>query len=55
MRTPASLRPDMNVSRVVGMKPLSERDENLFQFPYSTIISKYVGMKPLSERDENQS
>jgi len=38
----------------VGMKPLSERDENqgaLFHAPLLIFIK--VGMKPLSERDEN--
>jgi len=41
------------ISLYVGMKPLSERDENLGNRAndgFSTII---VGMKPLSERDEN--
>jgi len=39
--------------RFVGMKPLSERDENKKRpnLPSETVIS--VGMKPLSERDEN--
>ena len=39
----------------VGMKPLSERDENLITvlaLPTRLIL---VGMKPLSERDENSS
>jgi len=37
----------------VGMKPLSERDENA---PTGTLlfpVRNKVGMKPLSERDEN--
>jgi len=37
----------------VGMKPLSERDENHVlrrKLPYTHL---HVGMKPLSERDEN--
>ena len=38
----------------VGMKPLSERDENheeeIGRILYQEVI---VGMKPLSERDEN--
>jgi len=37
----------------VGMKPLSERDENpnLARLTLTSLIK--VGMKPLSERDEN--
>jgi len=41
------------MNREVGMKPLSERDEN---FCYSVAClhdKRAVGMKPLSERDEN--
>jgi len=37
----------------VGMKPLSERDENKKGKYYLPFLEKYVGMKPLSERDEN--
>jgi len=38
----------------VGMKPLSERDENLVLIRTLTLLeNKEVGMKPLSERDEN--
>ena len=35
------------------MKPLSERDENLFNSSISMSKRSLVGMKPLSERDEN--
>jgi len=38
---------------VVGMKPLSERDENLHDKRGPGKIRRLVGMKPLSERDEN--
>jgi len=38
----------------VGMKPLSERDENLAEFHQVPTKNSWVGMKPLSERDENQ-
>jgi len=37
----------------VGMKPLSERDENSYSAPARMRLSSIVGMKPLSERDEN--
>ena len=37
----------------VGMKPLSERDENGLRSPSRTLRFTSVGMKPLSERDEN--
>jgi len=37
----------------VGMKPLSERDENLAEFTFNSPAFHGVGMKPLSERDEN--
>gem|GEM_PF-2968251 len=38
---------------IVGMKPLSERDENK-EVPYLKVWDEmFVGMKPLSERDEN--
>ncbi len=38
----------------VGMKPLSERDENSTAWVHvNPKRSKTVGMKPLSERDEN--
>ena len=35
------------------MKPLSERDENLYVWAIRQAIRVVVGMKPLSERDEN--
>jgi len=38
---------------LVGMKPLSERDENLSLKPRNLLDLTTVGMKPLSERDEN--
>ena len=37
------------------MKPLSERDENIFNDIIYPDDAVYVGMKPLSERDENCS
>ena len=37
----------------VGMKPLSERDENSQRNSLQSSEKKRVGMKPLSERDEN--
>ncbi len=40
--------------KTVGMKPLSERDENsTYQFLEMHALLLCVGMKPLSERDEN--
>jgi len=39
----------------VGMKPLSERDENPSSSRRRHLVSYEVGMKPLSERDENVS
>jgi len=44
----------MSKRSLVGMKPLSERDENVstgIRETFSGILP--VGMKPLSERDEN--
>jgi len=38
---------------LVGMKPLSERDENEKLNPGDGLQLFCVGMKPLSERDEN--
>ena len=38
----------------VGMKPLSERDENPIAKVGRTDCGLSVGMKPLSERDENR-
>jgi len=40
--------------RLVGMKPLSERDENLLNISLKLPVPSGVGMKPLSERDENR-
>ncbi len=37
----------------VGMKPLSERDENSVHLFLLKYLFNLVGMKPLSERDEN--
>ena len=37
----------------VGMKPLSERDENFPRDFSGNSVNVPVGMKPLSERDEN--
>jgi len=37
----------------VGMKPLSERDENSISSVSFKSHRNSVGMKPLSERDEN--
>jgi len=37
----------------VGMKPLSERDENYAVLFLNNSTTPSVGMKPLSERDEN--
>jgi len=54
MRTPSLLK-ETSISLIkVGMKPLSERDENGNGTYHCTYVSGgYVGMKPLSERDEN--
>jgi len=38
----------------VGMKPLSERDENFRSIARAWANHARVGMKPLSERDENR-
>ncbi len=53
MRTVTSITPDSGLSLNVGMKPLSERDENSSYRSVNTIKISGVGMKPLSERDEN--
>jgi len=54
MRTPWISLIISCLSMVVGMKPLSERDENpqrdRFEINQASLC---VGMKPLSERDEN--
>jgi len=40
---------------LVGMKPLSERDENIDNINGDSCVAcGKVGMKPLSERDENR-
>ena len=39
--------------QLVGMKLLSERDENVISITADSGLSLNVGMKPLSERDEN--
>jgi len=56
MRTTKLLPDGAATIRIVGMKPLSERDENTENLS-ETIKSAChnVGMKPLSERDENNS
>jgi len=50
-RNPQNLR--INANCVVGMKPLSERDENNLFNLFKNFNNSTVGMKPLSERDEN--
>ncbi len=42
----------MHHLQTVGMKPLSERDENYSYCWYAKELITHVGMKPLSERDE---
>jgi len=42
------------ITSYVGMKPLSERDENKVKATFTSGTQILVGMKPLSERDENQ-
>jgi len=44
----------LNINRV-GMKPLSERDENSSLHVGTSNTNSTVGMKPLSERDENDN
>jgi len=46
---------EMHALLLVGMKPLSERDENPVSLVHFTVTLEPVGMKPLSERDENKS
>jgi len=53
MRTTAATLSIEGKLAVVGMKPLSERDENHHHHLASLLKSLTVGMKPLSERDEN--
>ena len=43
----------INLNVLVGMKPLSERDENHTNVTACGVKLIIVGMKPLSERDEN--
>jgi len=47
--------PEESSNTLVGMKPLSERDENLNMTMTAAMENTSVGMKPLSERDENSS
>jgi len=54
MRTRYCLYDCLDIFGTVGMKPLSERDENLSSIREPLfILPDVVGMKPLSERDEN--
>jgi len=53
MRTLLSQPLALPARRLVGMKPLSERDENWRHWRHWISNSFLVGMKPLSERDEN--
>jgi len=54
MRTAISGSPSQDITSFVGMKPLSERDENSSSVRDAThALASRVGMKPLSERDEN--
>ena len=46
--------PTLTVQKHVGMKPLSERDENQWSSQPCCFGTFPVGMKPLSERDENK-
>jgi len=54
MRTILTLPETSSKIFVVGMKPLSERDENCYFPENSSYDGECVGMKPLSERDENR-
>jgi len=54
MRTTKNSASCVSNAPIVGMKPLSERDENFLLWLLRNISSLSVGMKPLSERDENQ-
>jgi len=53
MRTTVQTAVLFENNSLVGMKPLSERDENLWHFDILPCLAWIVGMKPLSERDEN--
>ena len=55
MRTPKPHQRNANFFHQVGMKPLSERDENKRCNLLQNFKIRVVGMKPLSERDENQT
>ena len=48
-----TLPPSSSKVLIVGMKPLSERDENQAIIDLFLRNMQIVGMKPLSERDEN--
>jgi len=54
MRTPLRAGRTRNMDLIVGMKPLSERDENTRRTSSVYTQGPHVGMKPLSERDENK-
>jgi len=54
MRTPPKSTYSTWRGTTVGMKPLSERDENYLESNTTHTKIVVVGMKPLSERDENQ-
>jgi len=54
MRTNAVILDSTGMKAKVGMKPLSERDENPIAKVGRTDCGLSVGMKPLSERDENR-
>jgi len=54
MRTGPPKPMSLRLGGVVGMKPLSERDENKVKATFTSGTQILVGMKPLSERDENQ-
>ena len=53
MRTNNSASLRLSKNFIVGMKPLSERDENFAAIAFTIAEVFFVGMKPLSERDEN--
>jgi len=53
MRTPDGCVVAKMLSKLVGRKLLSERDENKYFNDTEVLIPSYVGRKLLSERDEN--
>ena len=53
MRTAYMIKGPQALIAAVGMKPLSERDENNCSGNGTYHCTYVVGMKPLSERDEN--